>query len=161
MMTEQTAGIRAGLNREYAPGAGAAEVAVRIVGALLAVAVAVVHVADQGSLTALTSPTWIGWGYRLIEAGGVLTAVALLVAPAVFLRLGWAAAALLAAGPFIGYLASRTIGVPGDPHDVGNWGYWLGTVSLVVEAALIVLSAGMLVAFRQSAKSAQRRGPGH
>lgn len=34
-------------------------------------------------------------------------------------------------------------------QSLGNWGYWVGTVSLVVEAALIVLSAGMLLALRE------------
>src|SRR5262252_127671 len=103
----------------------APEFAVRFVGALLAVAVAAVHVADQGGVTALADPAWIGWGYRLIEVGGVLTA------------------------PLLGYLTSRTVGVPGDSADVGNWGYWLGTVSLLVEAALVMLSVSMLLAMRQ------------
>jgi hypothetical protein len=49
---------------------------VRLVGALLALAVAAVHVADQGGVTAFNSPDWIGWGYRMIEVGGVLTALA-------------------------------------------------------------------------------------
>jgi hypothetical protein len=31
---------------------------------------------------------------------------------------------------------------------VGNWGYWVGTVSLLVEAALVMLSVSMLAAFR-------------
>jgi len=76
MMTQQTMAGRAIPGRESAP--GAPEVAVRLVGALLALAVAAVHVADQGGITALASPHWIGWGYRLIEAGGVLTALTLL-----------------------------------------------------------------------------------
>jgi hypothetical protein len=63
--------------------------------------------------------------------------------------LGWAAGILLGVGPFLGYVASRSVGVPGDHGDIGNWGYWVGTVSLVVEAALIVLSAGMLLALRE------------
>lgn len=50
------------------------------------------------------------------------------------------------------------MGVPGDPSDVGNWGYWVGTVSLVVEAALVVLSAGMLLALRQRPLSAVPSG---
>jgi hypothetical protein len=49
----------------------------------------------------------------------------------------------------VAYVASRTVGVPGDPGDVGNWGYWVGTVSLFVEAALVALSVGMLLALRQ------------
>lgn len=122
-------------------------ISVRLVGALLALAVAAVHVADQGSITTLASPHWIGWGYRLIEVGGLLTAAAVLLARPAWL--GWAAGILLGVGPFLGYVASRSVGVPGDHGDIGNWGYWVGTVSLVVEAALIVLSAGMLLALRE------------
>ena len=122
-------------------------ISVRLAGALLALAVAAVHVADQGSITTLASPHWIGWGYRLIEVGGLLTAAAVLLARPAWL--GWAAGILLGVGPFLGYVASRSVGVPGDHGDIGNWGYWVGAVSLVVEAALIVLSAGMLLALRE------------
>jgi hypothetical protein len=127
-------------------GAGPEFFAVRLVGALLALAVSVVHVADQGGVAAFNSPDWIGWSYRLIEVGGVLTALAVFLPRPPWL--GWAAGALLGAGPFLAYLTSRTVGVPGDPGDVGNWGYWVGTVSLFIEAALIVLSIGMLAAMR-------------
>jgi hypothetical protein len=63
-------------------------ITVRLAGAALALAVAAVHVADQGGVTALVVPDWIGWGYPAIEAGGVLTALALLLAHLVnfFLR---------------------------------------------------------------------------
>jgi hypothetical protein len=121
--------------------------AIRVAGALLALAVAAVHVADQGGVTAFTSPDWLGWAYRLIEAGGILTALALLLPRPAWP--GWAAAALLGAGPLVGYLASRTVGVPRDPGDVGNWADWTGTTSLFIEAALIVLAAGMLAAYHR------------
>jgi hypothetical protein len=148
------------------PASAAPEISVRIVGALLALAVSAVHIADQGGITAFNSPDWIGWGYRLIEVGGVLTAIALLVpslaAPTSRLArpawsalarwLGWAAGVLLGTGPFLAYVASRTVGVPGDPGDVGNWGYWVGTVSLLVEAALVALSVSMLFALRHSSR---------
>lgn len=117
--------------------------AIRGVGALLALAVAAAHVADQGGVTAFTAPDWLGWAYRLIEVGGVLVA-GLLLWPRSG-RLGWAAAALLSIGPFVGYLASRTVGVPGDPADVGNWADWVGTVALLVEAALITIGLGMVL----------------
>jgi hypothetical protein len=130
---------------------GVPEIGVRMVGAVLALAVAAVHVGDQGGITAFVSPGWIGWGYRLIEVAGVLTALALLLPRPAWL--GWAAGVLLGAGPFAAYVASRTVGVPGDPGDVGNWGYWLGTVSLLVEAALVLLSVSMLLALRQRASS--------
>src|SRR5262252_9555879 len=141
-MTQETVAGRT--NSVLAGARGAApEFAVRFTGALLAVAVAAVHVADQGGITAMASPAWIGWGYRLVEIGGIVTALILLLpAPArpgpirigpVRLgpaSLGWAAGVLLGAGPFVGYIASRSVGLPGDPGDVGNWGYWVGTVSL-------------------------------
>jgi hypothetical protein len=140
----------------------ASQIAVRLVGALLALAVSAVHIADQGGVSAFNSPDWIGWGYRLIEVGGVLTAAALLVAPTLLrphhpawpalTRLGWGAGTLLGTGPFLAYVASRTVGVPGDPGDIGNWGYWVGTVSLFIEAALVVLSVAMLLAQRQDSR---------
>ena len=124
------------------------EFAVRLVSALLALAVTGVHVADQGGITALNSPHWVGWGYRIIEVGGVLTALLLLLPWSAWL--GWAAGVLLGIGPFLAYITSRSVGLPGDHADVGNWGYWLGTVSLFVEAALVILSVGMLLPIAQS-----------
>jgi hypothetical protein len=118
------------------------EATIRVMGALLALAISTAHVADQGGLTAFTSPDWLGWTYRAIEVGGVLTALTLMWPRAA--KLGWAAGVLLGAGPFVGYIASRTVGVPGDSVDVGNWGDWLGTVALIVEAGIVTISLGML-----------------
>jgi hypothetical protein len=126
---------------------GAAELtvspsAIRGVGALLALSVTAAHVADQGGVTAFTAPDWMGWAFRLIEVGGLLIAGILLWPRSG--HLGWAAAALLGVGPFVGFLASRTVGVPGDPGDVGNWADWVGTLSLLVEAALVTTSVAMI-----------------
>jgi hypothetical protein len=126
------------------------EITVRLVGALLAFAVASVHVADQGGITSLGSPDWLGWAFRLVEAGGVITAFTLLLRRTAWL--GWSAGLLLGLGPFLGYLTTRSIGLPGDAGDVGNWGYWTGTVSLIIEAALVVLSATTLRAGRRRAR---------
>lgn len=125
------------------PEQGTPDLCLRLVGALLALAVAGVHVADQGGITAFTDPDWKGWAYRFIEFGGVLTALALL--PRATSWLGWRAAMLLGAGPFVAYLLSRTVGIPGSSDDIGNWGDWVGTVSLVVEAALVILAVGVLL----------------
>jgi hypothetical protein len=155
-MAQQTlTGLRRlGSTRADTRTSAAPDMAVRLVGALLALGVSTVHVADQGGITAFTSPAWIGWGYRSIELGGVLTALVLIAS---FLPwsawTGWAAGLLLGVGPFVAYIASRSVGVPGDPGDVGNWGDWVGTVSLFLEAALMVLCAGMLLAHRKHAPS--------
>lgn len=151
-MAARMAGDRARPGRGSARTGAPPELAVRLVSALLALAVAAVHVADQGGITALNSPDWLGWGFRVIEVGGVLTALVLLLPRLAWL--GWLAAALLGTGPFLGYMASRTVGVPGDHADIGNWGYWLGTVSLIVEAALVIVSAGMLLPRRERSSAA-------
>jgi hypothetical protein len=151
----------AGRDRRYAQGITVPDVVVRFSGAMLALAVAAVHVADQGGVAAFTSPDWIGWSYRLIEVGGVLTALVLLLPPAVGLVpawAGWAAGVLLGTGPFVAYVLSRTVGVPGDPGDVGNWGYWVGTVSLLIEAGLVALSLSMLWSLRESVPGRFRGG---
>lgn len=140
------------------------DVAVRLCGALLALAISAAHVADQGGITAMADPDWIGWGYRLIEIGGVLTAIILLLPwrsllsraglPSVSAGLGWAAGVLLGIAPFFSYITSRSVGLPGDSGDVGSWGDWLGTLSLFVEAAMVTLSVTVLLAIWQSARSA-------
>jgi hypothetical protein len=155
-MAQQKMAEQTGLGRISAREDARPEISVRLVAALLALAIAAVHVADQGGVTVLNSPAWMGWAFRLIEVGGVLTALVLLVPRPAWLGpawLGWAAAVLLGAAPFAGYVTSRTVGVPGDPGDVGNWGYWVGTVSLFAEAALVVLGVSVLLAlWRRSAQ---------
>jgi hypothetical protein len=151
-MARQTAAVRK-TQVQVTARDGVPEMGVRAVGALLALAVTAVHIADQGGITAFNSPDWIGWGYRVIEVGGVLTALTLVIPRPRWLGpawLGWAAGVLLGTGPFVAYILSRSVGVPGDPGDVGNWGYWVGTVSLFIEAALIMLSVSMLWGVRQS-----------
>ena len=155
-MARQTIAGRTGQGGASPHRDAAPQVATRLAGALLALAVAAVHVADRGGVTALGSPEWIGWGYRLIEAGGVLTALALLLPRRAWFGPAWAgsmAGVLLGAGPFAAYLASRTLGVPGDSGDVGNWGDWVGTVSLFIEAALVALSVSMVLALRHRLSS--------
>jgi hypothetical protein len=125
----------------------------RLVGALLALGVTVAHVGDQGGITNFNDdPDWLGWGYRLIEVGGLATAALLLVFGG--MRLAWAPAALLGAGPFISYILTRTTGLPGHHDDVGNWNDWPGTMSLLVESSLVILAITVLVPAITSSRSA-------
>jgi hypothetical protein len=117
-------------------------VTVRFVAGLLAVAVAVAHVADQGGVTALAAPQWLGWAYRLIEVAALITALGLARRRSVVVA-AWAGLAV-GAGPFLGYIASLTIRVLGDPAHVGNWSDWVGTVALLVEAGLVTVSVALL-----------------
>ncbi|ANW22577.1 hypothetical protein [Streptomyces clavuligerus] len=120
---------------EYSPPA-------RWAGALLCLAVAVVHVVDQGGITVTRDPYYIGVAYHVLEIAAVLAAVLLL---ARFVRPGWPLAAGVAAGPLLGYVLSRGPGLPGYRDDIGNWTEPLGLVSLAVEGVLLLLSLSLLV----------------
>ncbi|MCD0481079.1 hypothetical protein LO771_01285 [Streptacidiphilus sp. ASG 303] len=109
----------------------------RLPGAVLCLAVAAVHVVDQGGIPGSKDPSYIGVGYHALEIAAVLAAV-LLLAGAV--RTGWLLAAGVALGPILGYVLSRGPGLPDYHDDVGNWGEPLGVASLVVEGLLLVLA---------------------
>jgi hypothetical protein len=117
--------------------------------AMLSFTVGVIHVLDQGGITKYAgSPWWLGWGYRAVEVGGVLTALAL----AAHRRWmpTWLAAFLVGLGPSTVFLLTRLVGLPGDPGDFGNWGDPLGTASLFVEGTLMLTAAAVLIQFRRA-----------
>jgi uncharacterized membrane protein YfcA len=53
-------------------------------------------------------------------------------------RWGWALGLLVAAGAFVGYVVSRTVGLPGLPVET-EWLEPLGVLSLIVEALFVGL----------------------
>lgn len=117
----------------------------RLVSALLAVAVVIVHVIDQGGIPGAKDPSYVGAGYHLLEIVGLVTAVLLLArasVPAWLLALG------VGAGPLAGYVLSRGPGLPGYTDDRGNWTEPLGLISLAVEFTLVVISLSALLRHR-------------
>ena len=95
-------------------------------GALLALAVAWIHVTDQGGFPGDKSPAYIAIGYYVLELVAVVLAIALLT-PATRNRLGtWLVAAAVGAGPMLGYVLTRGPGLPDATDDRGNWGEPLG-----------------------------------
>ncbi|MFF3511476.1 hypothetical protein [Streptomyces sp. NPDC002573] len=114
----------------------------RWAGALLSLAVAAIHVVDQGGIAATRTPYYIGVAYHVLEIAAVVAAVLLLIG---FVRVGWLLAVGVAAGPLLGYILSRGPGLPGYKDDVGNWTESLGLVSLAVEGALLLLSVPLFV----------------
>jgi hypothetical protein len=65
-------------------------------------------------------------------------------------RSGWSLGALIAASAFVGYVISRTIGLPGLP--VEEWFEPLGILSLLVEGLFVSLYLALLVPHRTSLK---------
>ncbi|MFG2425331.1 hypothetical protein ACGFWD_40855 [Streptomyces sp. NPDC048448] len=110
----------------------------RLVGALLCLGVAAVHVVDQGGVPGSKTPRYIAVLYYALEIVAVVTAVLLVVG---IVRLGWFLALGVGAGPIVGYVLSRGPGLPDSRSDIGNWAERLGLFSLVIEGLLVVLSA--------------------
>jgi peptidoglycan/LPS O-acetylase OafA/YrhL len=99
------------------------------------VAIAVIHILDAAGTFASTR--YIFWLYMAVIVGAIPGTLLLAHWSS---RMAWVAPALLAAGPLLGYIVSRTIGLPGDGADVGNWLDTLGMASLFVETGVLSLS---------------------
>src|SRR6476469_4944401 len=114
----------------WQPDRGAA-VAVRTVGALALIALAVIHVVDLPGT--LGPDRLVGIGYLGIIAAAVLTGGVLIARPH---WLAWAAASAMG-----GYVLTRALpgGFLGDHGDVGNWHCPLGIAALSVESVIILL----------------------
>ena len=54
---------------------------------------------------------------------------------------GYLLAGGLAAATFLGYVLSRTTGLPAATDDIGNWTETLGVWSLIAEGAVVAVSA--------------------
>jgi hypothetical protein len=106
-----------------------------LLASVLCLTIAVIHVQDQGGFLGNVTPEWIAIGYYLVEAVAAITAL-------LFARqqtAAWFLGLAVSAGPAFAYVLSRSVGLPGDTADIGNWGYLLGTVSLIVESTLFAL----------------------
>jgi hypothetical protein len=119
--------------------------------AVLCMAVMFIHIKDQGGLPGSKAPSYVGFGYYLLEVAAFLAAIVLATSKSVR---GWLLAAAVAAGPIIGYALSRGPGLPSYTDDRGNWTETLGVISLVVEGALLVVA---VVALYTATRSRDRR----
>jgi hypothetical protein len=102
--------------------------------------IGLIHLLD--SVDTYHETRWLFWAYVLLMAGTVVASAALLHQP----EPRWfALALLLAVAPLVGYVLSRTTGLPGADDDVGNWTEPLGLASLWVEGA-VAATAGYALA---------------
>jgi hypothetical protein len=107
-----------------------------LVGALLCAFVVAIHVIDQGGPTSLRDPEYVGYLYYALEIAGAIAFLLLVSRRAALL--GWVVALGVAVGPLVGYLTSRSIGLPNYTDDIGNWTEPLGLTSLAVEGLLLI-----------------------
>ncbi len=119
----------------------------RMVGAVGCLAVAAIHVIDQGGLPGTKHPEYVQLMYYAVEVAGVVVAVLLLANQA---RLGWFLSLGVAAGPIVGYVLSRGPGLPNYTDDIGNWTEPLGITSLIVEGILLIIAVVSLLTSRST-----------
>jgi hypothetical protein len=137
----------------HALGQLARDVATRATVAVGLAAIGVIHLLD--SIGKYSETRYLFWMYIALIAGSVAVAGAVLFtrSRAVFL-----AAAVLAGGALVGYVLSRTTGLPNAKGDIGNWTEPLGLASVFVEAAVVAV-AGAAFAVTARAPRALRPGP--
>ncbi|MDH6120860.1 hypothetical protein ABH930_004987 [Kitasatospora sp. GAS204A] len=137
----------------------------RVVAALLCLAVSWIHVQDQGGFPGDKTPHYVGIGYYLLEATGVLCAALLLAGtrqrvPRDAYPVDWLLAMGVALGPLLGFILSRGPGLPDYNDDKGNWTEPLGLISVVVEGTLLITAATVLLtALRTTQTTESRRVP--
>jgi xanthine/uracil permease len=151
IITRSTTRQGIGVGRpQLAAGSGRAiesSLVARIVGVVACLAVAAIHVIDQGGVPGAKDPEYVQILYYALEVAGVVVAALLLTNKA---RLGWFLSLGVAAGPIVGYVLSRGPGLPDYTDDIGNWTEPLGVISLVVEGILLILAAALLVRSRST-----------
>jgi hypothetical protein len=112
---------------------------------------ALIHLLDLPDT--ISGTPYIGWMY----VGLIVSAMALAGA---LIRVSdiraWRATAALALSVSVGYVLSRTTGLPGSTDDIGNWGQTLGIASLFVEGSLVALAGGVIASRRTAAAGARR-----
>jgi hypothetical protein len=101
--------------------------------------VALIHLLDAPSKFSETP--YLGWMYILLMVGALATAFALV---RVSWSAAWAAAVLLPAGAIVGFVLTRTTGLPQASGDIGNWSEPLGMASLLVEGTLVAVAGHVL-----------------
>jgi hypothetical protein len=69
-------------------------------------------------------------------------------------RRAWMLTTAVAAAPFVAYVVSRSVGLPGATDDVGNWTQPLGLAAVFVEFLVVATSLRALVPDRSEATKA-------
>ena len=107
----------------------------RSVGIMGLVGVALIHLLDSGSKFGETP--YMFWMYVGLMVASLGVAGLLLHTES---WRTWAMAGGLAGVTILGYVLSRTTGLPGASKDVGNWSEPLGLASLLIEGCIVALA---------------------
>jgi hypothetical protein len=115
------------------------DVGARAVTAVGLAGIALIHLLD--AIGKYHETRYLFWMYVALIAASLAVAGAVLFARS---RLAFLAAAGLAAGAAIGYVLSRTTGLPQATDDIGNWTEPIGLASLFVEGTVVAVATAAL-----------------
>ena len=97
--------------------------------------IGLIHLLD--AIGKYSETRYIFWMYVALIAGSVVVSLALVFTRS---RAALLAAAALAASALVGFVLSRTTGLPDATGDIGNWTEPLGLASMFVEAAVMLIA---------------------
>jgi len=113
--------------------------AVRASAAIGLVTVGIIHVLEiQGQLS---GAVWLTVGFVLLAACAPVAGLWLLARPS---TAAWAFSGLTCFLAAAGYILTRSVAVPGDPDDRGNWLEPLGVAALFTEVIVTILAVVVL-----------------
>jgi hypothetical protein len=125
-----------------------ADPAVRASTASCLFAVGVFHALEiQGQLN---GAAWLTAGFCLLAVVAPTAGLWLLTHPSLG---AWQFGGVASAAALGGYILTRSVPVPGDPGDVGNWLEPLGLASILTESVILVLATSVLVAAYRTARA--------
>jgi hypothetical protein len=100
---------------------------------------ALIHMLDLPGT--IDGTPYIGWMYIGLIVSALVLAGALVRSSDIRI---WLAAAGLVTAVMIGYVLSRTTGLPQSADDIGNWGQPLGTATLSIGGAILAVTGRVL-----------------
>jgi hypothetical protein len=112
------------------------DVGARAVTAIGLAGIGLIHLLD--AIGKYNETRYLFWMYVALIAASIATAGVVLFTHS---RVAFLAAAGLAASAALGYVLSRTTGLPAATGDIGNWTEPLGLASLFVEGAVVAVAA--------------------
>ena len=128
------------------------EISTRAAVAVGLAGIGLIHLLD--AIGKYSETRYLFWMYVALIIGSIGVAGGVLFTRT---RLPFLAAAALAASALVGYVLSRTTGLPTASDDIGNWTEPLGLASLFVEGAVIAESLAAFAILPAKAKTTARR----
>jgi hypothetical protein len=129
----------------------AREIVTRSVAAVGLAGIALIHLLD--SLGKFQETPYMGWMYVALMISCLAVAATLVHTHA---REAWLATIALPVSAIVGFVLTRTVGLPQAHEDIGNWSEPLGLAALFVEGAVIAVAGYALAALRPAALLARR-----